>query len=236
MKLISKRKDYYDYFAKNPMISEDSWHRVWRRTPTIVPVNFQTPHTGLRHFHHVMPFKYHFSAFTIFFCGKEFPCLKLSVDDKDSYFYNAKDFIDALEFSLKDELIKDINEFFDVKNRRWIKKDYSHASLPRLKNDEMHRVLGTPVFVVYDNDFSIEYQETRFNENHINVLINPILSDFEFRKAVDAFDCYQRLEFYFANELVQPDVINFKVPDKINAESHGFDKFSFRKESSSKRK
>jgi hypothetical protein len=61
-------------------------------------------------------------------------------------------------------------------------------------------------------------------------------------KIIDPFSAFNSIERYLTNELAKRDVKRDQsikdnpVPDKIKAESHGFDKWSFRKESTKTKK
>lgn len=62
----------------------------------------------------------------------------------------------------------------------------------------------------------------------------PLLKGIEFQKAMNPFMCFQEIEMFLNNDIALPDSPQIlPVPDKIKAESHGFDKFSFRKAKSS---
>jgi len=240
MKLISKYKDYYDHFAKNPSFSENSWNRVWRRTDETVPVDFQIPACPCLHFIPVSGLPVSIKCFNVFFCGDEFPCVEIEKLGS-SYQMGEKTFYYSPDIQLPPAVYKfsdsEIKGFFDIQHRRWLNKSPCYSNLPRLTNLEMHRKLGTPVFMTGGSYTAFsEIKGNRFNKNKFNVLINPVLKDLGFGQVVNDFDCFQKIESFIANELVQPDIIDFKVPDKLNAESHGFDEFSFRKEQTSKRK
>jgi len=61
----------------------------------------------------------------------------------------------------------------------------------------------------------------------------PILKDWEFYKAMPAFDAFQQIQMFLTNELAQEKKMPMKpISDKLKAESHGFNKWSFRKEPS----
>jgi hypothetical protein len=59
--------------------------------------------------------------------------------------------------------------------------------------------------------------------------LNPQL-DKGFQKLMSPYQAFQELEMYVGNYLVQPTIQEPPISDKIKAEIHGFDQFSFRKE------
>jgi hypothetical protein len=67
----------------------------------------------------------------------------------------------------------------------------------------------------------------------VHVITNISLKEIEFFKKVDTYSTYQEIEMYFGNMCFPEPHIN-PVPDVINAESHGFDKYSFRKDPENK--
>tara|TARA_R110000822_G_C15338795_1_gene495981 strand:+ start:38329 stop:38664 length:336 start_codon:yes stop_codon:yes gene_type:complete len=66
------------------------------------------------------------------------------------------------------------------------------------------------------------------------VISYPSLKKLEFYKVFGAYEAFQKIEQYIANELVDRDVIDHEVSDKLKIQSHGFDEFSFRRSKSKK--
>lgn len=87
--------------------------------------------------------------------------------------------------------------------------------------------IGAPIFTIYKN-----YDGT-------HVAINPCLKDMGFFKIMAAFQTYQELDMYLGNNLAtQGDAKPRDITDKLRAETHGFDNWSFKthKEDSTKAK
>lgn len=87
--------------------------------------------------------------------------------------------------------------------------------------------------------FSLEYafyEGTKYTDKYtvydgIKVVHYPILKDKCFFTIMPITEAFQRIQMYLTNELARERDMKIKpVPDKIKAESHGFDKFSFRKD------
>lgn len=58
----------------------------------------------------------------------------------------------------------------------------------------------------------------------------PLLKELEFQRHMNPFLCFQDIERFLNNDVASPDSPRIlPVPDKIKAQSHGFDKFSFRR-------
>ncbi len=64
--------------------------------------------------------------------------------------------------------------------------------------------------------------------NGIYVVVNPLLKEFSFQRVMDPYTAYQELEMYVGSNLVKQMDPNVHVSDVIKAESHGFNKWSFR--------
>lgn len=61
-------------------------------------------------------------------------------------------------------------------------------------------------------------------------ILNPELKKFDFFKVFPAFEANQEIQRFLTNELAQERDTPIKQTDKEKVKSHGFDKFSFRKE------
>ena len=68
----------------------------------------------------------------------------------------------------------------------------------------------------------------------------PILKNLSFFKMFDAYTCFQKIEHFLTNEIVKPDEISpeiqASITDELKAQAHGYDKWSFRKEPSKKKR
>jgi hypothetical protein len=226
MKLIAKTKDYYDMYANNPAFSDMSWNRVWRREPKSVTCDFSLPvgftYEGVDR-HGILDYRHDLLGCCIHFCGDIYPVIIYTKDN--SCYYNFDDvigFIPERYTWVTDRLRK----FFACET--WTTKiGKGHKLAQRLSNVEMHRKLNTPVFI------SGNYREDGRNGRYADrerVFINPILDSLKFIQKVDAFACMLRLEQFLSNDLVVPDLKEVKISDKLKAETHGFNKFSFRKD------
>jgi coproporphyrinogen III oxidase len=76
--------------------------------------------------------------------------------------------------------------------------------------------------------FILEFNnETR----DVNIVTYPILKNYEFFKVFNPYETYQQIEMFISNLAINEDRI-VMISDKLKAETHGFDKFSFRKDKS----
>jgi hypothetical protein len=86
------------------------------------------------------------------------------------------------------------------------------------------------------NCFNIfkKYQAPIFildNRNVINseLIINPILKEYQFYKKFDSFSAFQEIEMFLGEKLGSTEKI-IDINDKYKLTQYGFDKYSFRKE------
>lgn len=71
---------------------------------------------------------------------------------------------------------------------------------------------------------------SRYGDDGLVLTEYPFLKSLQFFRVMDPMTCLQEIELFLNNDLApldKPPI--WPVPDKIKAESHGFDKFSFRK-------
>lgn len=87
--------------------------------------------------------------------------------------------------------------------------------------DTIFQQVSAPVFVV---------SREREYDDELTLRINVMLRKFQFYKVVDAFSAFQEISRYLSNELVRRDE-PLEVADKYRIAQHGYDKYSFRKES-----
>lgn len=84
-------------------------------------------------------------------------------------------------------------------------------------------------------DAFLKYRIPYFVYINGEIAANPILKDFQFYKKFDIVSTFSKIEQFMANDLAPQDKMKaWPISDKLKAESHGFDKHSFRKEKSSK--
>ena len=99
---------------------------------------------------------------------------------------------------------------------------------------EMFRELKTPVFV-HDTDAEIRRGEYGIIKSNSNLIVNPVLKEYEFYKVVDAFAAFQEISMFIGGVLGIGEKEMIEVEDKYKIGQHGFDKWSFRREPSKKK-
>ena len=94
------------------------------------------------------------------------------------------------------------------------------------KFKELFLKYKVPVFVI-----TTDFTDDKYRYGHDQkIILNPKLEDWKFFRIKDIYTAYQDISMYIGNELAEDKNNAWPVPDKLKAESHGFDKYSFRKE------
>lgn len=78
--------------------------------------------------------------------------------------------------------------------------------------------------------------------DHVNrvqtgkIILNPCLKRYQFQSYLDPYQTYQKIQQYMENILVQDKMPMKPISDELKRDSKGFDKHSFRKDPSSKKR
>lgn len=237
MRLISKQHDYYDSPFR-ASASDPKYIFVREKSKIQIPnkILFMEWTSEIKNNH------YFFRSGLIGFCGKIYPFIRhYDYHGKfggDQFFYTMDDFNKTFPEISKGESkiigvvryvsrISDISNWLDngcVSSWWFIKNIYS------AKTDKTLLELFLKNRIAY---FSIDYCDTK--PPNIDVDVYPLLRDYSFFKVFNAYLAFQTIEHFLTNELIRPDEINVVIPDKLKAQSKGFDRWSFKKEPSSKK-
>jgi hypothetical protein len=236
MRLISSIHDYYDSMFRG--VGRDDPSIFIRETTTGLA---EVPGL-LRCDMYDSTYSYTLRAGIIGFCGFIYPFVKVIKHTSftyesiaDQYYYNydallkAIPLLDQGKVKYRRGCRNELNHF-----KLWLEEGkikHYFSSSTDVKNDPNLLKLFTGYKVAY---FSYLQHDGVHNKKS-NIELYPVLKSFQFYKVMDLVSAYQKIEMFVCNELVKPDCPYIEpVPDKIKAESHGYDKFSFRKEKSSK--
>lgn len=223
MKILSNFHDYYDsvmsYGRDNTLI----YHR-----------NINELYTNDIHFHN--KYTYYTLGYSnninsrpevlfVYFCGKFYPIVSFynrnfnnyytylySSTEVDKYVENnfSKKFVDSYFSNYKKSVLKqtDVLEHFNL-----FTGDNCNKVFGKFVNDN-------PIFTVRKSNSGLF--------RHL-VTYNDILKNIEFYKVLDTYSAFQEIEMFLSNIAV-PQKDMPVIPDVLKAESHGFDKYSFRKD------
>ena len=168
----------------------------------------------------------------LLFCGKFHPFVRVN----DRICWDFASFAEAI----------------DLEERPFFKREHSFFSrkyvlaacqamftqekiLPRFKTLNLR--LKCPIVLLDMEELDLgpvrEHEPERFC---VRITLNPCLAELNFASQIPPLDAFQKLEGYLFNELAMQNDPPLEVNDTILRDSHGFDKFSFRKPPSKKRK
>ena len=235
MRLISKIHDYYDGIVKNTV--HDKTYTFVRETLSLGTIDSKVMKSIL--FHSKTEF-ITISGEIVGFCGQLFPCVRIErtpshgyniIDFKYYnhvvYVYNLDDIENIVSFALMEP---DRKFYYSPKDiiASWLKGIEGVSSFwNRTPYDIQQDTKLKQIF----QDKRVAYFRVWNQDGQTTVESYPILKKMCFFKIYDAYTCFQKLEQFLTNELVKPDLVDVKITDKLKAETHGFDKWSFRKES-----
>lgn len=248
MKIITKFKDYYDGCNYDHSIQSGIYERHTRVIPTNNWIEMSNQLISNN--------KDAFSLCTgvIGFCGKIYPYVyfrdgNLSYGEvKTQFIYSYEDFEPIREMLIEREgkrnrwhwhydLLSDKKT--DAEN--WFKGEFSEVTKSFHYTKNKKNILNlkdifyenrVPCFAVHSRVWTDEF-ERKFKWK---IVLNPCLKDYMFYRVFDPYTAFQEIEMFMNNQIVRPDDPPIDpVPDRIKAESHGFNKFSFRKDKSDKK-
>ena len=197
-------------------------------------------------------------SFIIGFCGKIYAGLLFSgtIISKDNYSikercYCIEEVDRVIEKLYNDKILsKKEYDFYYETNKKRIKKPYSSFWDKNNKNIYMHRAqlaqsfkdleekregydayfeLGkAPIFTIRRDFFDDYPYGFRGGRDKRFIVFNPVLADYQFYRVFDAPRAWQEITMYMGN-MCFPEVEPNPISDELKAETHGFNKFSFRK-------
>ena len=242
MYIISKYKDYYDGVVGTVGVDKTI---VYERFPKglgddELPVPFKFKRR--RSFTERNPFrdlsftpikKYNYDkihSFIVGFCGKLYIGWRLHYKVKE-YDYVLRNWVDVDKYDIVygyDNVKKFVKErlYSNRRNIDDVKQILDYDPI------EVFRELNAPIFVFnHSRDGMVTVEDC----NKLFV-VNPILKEYGFFKAVDAFTAFTELQMFIGGVLGIGEKEIIEVEDKYKISQHGFDKHSFRKEPGQKKK
>lgn len=244
MKIISKFRDYYDTAIQAGMTDETLVFKRFtkveevRNSPELNRRQFKIDPKEIEELRQLnesvyVPSYLILETGLLYFCGKVYPFVRTNYDKqrfvKDCYYYSIDDLFEQYPF-LRGPIKNHSRVFYSTDQLlyehfkqepypgRWFVQDYREANKKFLKYLLEERC----PYAVKDYAQGIVY--------YPRIVYYPKLADYEFFKVFDLYSCLQILEQYLTNELQPPDLVDVNISDDLKAHSHGFNKWSFRKE------
>lgn len=243
MKIVSKHKDYYDYYSTQygvdnnvvylrNKITLDGAQRTMSfgiSSALLVPLIVEKFNVNFSHDAKDIQLRY------LFVAGRQYPCIRKNIK-------HPKDLIDKwTPWRLYNPAIDECFTFDENNSFRWWRAPVTREDLQPKWNGqlvEVSRTIQQPVFFVdgYKNCSTFSFAKNRgYKDNGVYVSVNeqiPRLGELGFAAIFPAERLYQELDYYLSNTIKDnPDI----VPPVIIANedlivSKGFDlKHSFRK-------
>jgi hypothetical protein len=217
VRIIDKRRDYYDGVASQGV--DPSIVYVRKEQEILFPLHqFWMPHFG------------YFDKYLIGFCGKIYPLVKIRGVLRFHFESSQSGLGDDLFFYNIDEI--------DRYASQWMERRAAWYDCPFQMNESRKNFLKffqntwtkletiftdhkTPIFLLDCNTKS-------------TLLLNPLLRPLEFQRIVDPYTAFQEIAMYLSGVLGNLNPKVPKVSDEDLIVAKGFDKWSFRKESTKK--
>lgn len=200
--------DFKDYYDK--AISTDQDHVVYRRFK----------HTK-NNTHREKE-----NCFYVGFCGKVYRGMYEYYNETKIFFYSFEKY---RQYLMENTNEKNIYEYvFGNKSKEYSKNlkvvdiRYNLNNIKSFFNGIHHNDKFDSIEPIY----VIDRYTTVYNER---------LSKYDFIKVKDPYTAYQELRMYISN-MAMPEKVIPPLSDEMNIHTHGFDKWSFRKEPTKKRK
>ncbi len=249
MRIISAFHDYYDAFCDG-----SDAERVWKRETSSFLPDLNDPFFQDRNWEYALAHqmdavsiptrnaRYSLGAAwrdslddyrrsLLLFCGKFHPFVRLP----DAVCWNYDDL--AEKIGLKERRFNSHSLLFtqEAVSHRLRAMFSLETMLPRYRMMNLRYRCPVLLLDILERDIGPvrEHEKGRYQ---VRITLNPRLAELDFQKIVPPFDAYQRLEGYLFNELAEQRDPPIEVCDEIRRDFHGFDKYSFRREPSRKKR
>lgn len=245
MRIIATNHDYYDCIQ--PYDTDKSV--VWVRSEKEILISRKqiTLHIASHWNPDISPLL-GFSSFVgnvdmdetvIGFCGKIYIVLilrKMGIESKKYFCYSIED-VDAFiraefpnqfdKYAIAFRKGKSVKQFRGWNFSRYKRVEIFNAfEKIRDKHRKLFEEKYCPVFIM---EHSEKLDKTKGYNYYLKMTLNATLGQYQFFRVFDAYRAFQEISM-FMNSIAIPSKQMPVIPDVINAESHGFDKHSFRRD------
>jgi len=237
MRIISKQHDYYDCICKYGVDRSIVFVRDaqrWDYGTIECPDSIQK---GVGAFQDDLcdydPREYnHCDCFYIFFCGQVYRGTRILTGQKDTQGFDIYTCVYTGE-----QLETWAGRYSAVNKKRIIQWLENGVQNGRGFLDKSTVNFNSPVLMEYALKERIPYFVVHHQGRGMVLTPVPLLKDWSFMRIVPADQAFQRIQAFISNDLARErEMPILPVPDKIMAEGKGFDKWSFRKEPTSKKR
>lgn len=227
MRIIADRKDYYDciqaqgqdqsvvYLRKEKKVQVD--RKAWPFPPFCLPCG---------------PIYFGVNQYIIGFCGKIYPLVRLSYhldyrEPKTVAFCYSSDEVDAF---MSTHMTSRQHKFYLKKTKRrastwWLSSLNYQRVVEFFTECQNKQDAFIDIFMKHRCPIFVASQERWCRESVI--LLNAMLNEYEFYRVFDPYTTFQEISIFLGG-MAMPEKEMPVIDDVLNAESHGFDKWSFR--------
>lgn len=179
------------------------------------------------------------TPFYIFFCGQVIRGVRIEHENSGYFILHARTFLytsEQVEKHMRDKWGKVFTQSDRDLVLSWLEDSvpgHGRVYIPyalNFRNNVLYDYAlrqGVPYFLVscFTHDEGDRYYQ--------RVTLLPNLKDLSFMKAMTPQDAFSKIQSFITSDLVKERVMKIDpVSDKVKVESHGFDKWSFRREPS----
>lgn len=206
MRIFSKFHDYYDGVQGLGFDASIIYNREKKEIKkNEAPAKYRKIYDDLPYL--TIDYTPRLESLFIGFCGKIYPCLKVSKQGKDIKFCYSFESVKSHLLTLK-ATEKDLG-IYRFKN---IERFFKKAESVEYKED-LHPI------IVFDKTY---------HYGSPLIVMDAKLKDYQFEKLVDPYQAFQQIEMFLSNIAVPIKPIP-KMSDQEKRDSHGFDNWSFKK-------
>jgi len=228
MKIISKKRDYYDSLQEHDgiiYVRDDKTNKLSRSDIEFLESLLKTMPSP-----RIIDSVYSIKAIVLF-CGSVYPIYSFH---KNSFTMKGVKIYCSQMPSEVDIILRD-KFSIDLKPSKrysflWGGHEYNDQGMIRFQNhiktlgikiSDLFYKTGSPVITVSQYNY--------INQRGIEVSTKTPLIDFGFQSIIPPFEAYQMIKHFMSNDLVHEPLDDFKLSDNLMRDSKGFDKYSFRK-------
>lgn len=170
------------------------------------------------------------------FCGKLYPFVAITLWDgvsyKPIYCYTYPDFDTVFQKNIKSRLYK---QWTTVPRWARHRRDRDDGTMWGIRFDpqgvkDYFTLKQKPEYAKFFEQYPIFV--TKYKRS-FTMTYNTVLKDIQFFRVLDTFTAYQELAMWIANKAIPQKKMPL-ISDEDKIATHGFDKFSFRKEKAKK--
>ena len=226
MRIISDFHDYYDIGMQNGIDPQLPYRRFRQEEPIRFPKDDRQSWGTFERSSYSYSKSYRFLY--IGFAGKIYPRMegwfgKYQLEEETPYYTIEP------SFGVDPTLLEDV--FFVIAKEHWRRsgEKYLKRSAKRIKEEvfQCFEFKDAPELLDLFEKFKTAIFVYKLGDN--TIILNERLNLYNFQKVLPPMEAFQELAMYVGARLTKPVIQEPPLSDKVKAEIHGFDKYSFRK-------